>query len=155
VRKPLVAIAAVSLVAGLLAGCGDSSSSSTSSVTVQQQAAPLSKAQFISKGDEICEQVRAEQKALIKSLKTGVTAGSRPGKVHEVAELVKDLGEAATAEIEGLRKLPPPSAYRKTIDRMLDLAESQGTFARKARHIAQGYGFKVCGSKVGEIQIIH
>jgi hypothetical protein len=165
---------AAALLGTSLAACGGSSSPTTSTVTVQQ-AAGLSKAQFISQADAICQSASDESKSLKErygKLQAGITFENESSQYPKLGELIQEISEITSNEVEQIRGLEPPNADRKTITKMLALVDSEVSLVEgmasdfasdntedaktlleqakpikaKAQGIAQGYGFKVCGS---------
>lgn len=168
---PLFAAAVLGLP---LTACGSSSPLATT-VTVQREAA-LSRAQFISQGDAICQETREASESLkdqVSQLHAEITLENESSQFRRIGELISESDESTSAEIEQLRSLQPPRSDRKTINRMLALVDSQVSLDEelahafetgdtgkmealeaqakpikaKAQGIAQGYGFKVCGSE--------
>jgi hypothetical protein len=173
-KRRIAPLCVAALLGTSLSACGGSSSTSTSTVTVQQAAA-LSKAQFISQGDAICQSASEEAEPLkekVHQLEAGITPENESSQLQKVGEAAEESAELVSNEAEQLRSLEPPDSDRKTITRMLALVDSQVLIEEelasasqevniekikalleqgkpikaKAQGIAQGYGFKVCGS---------
>lgn len=135
----------------------------------------LSKAQFIAQADSICESATSDAKPINEhyaELQAGLSSENESSQYPKLGEVVQESAEALSSEVEDLRSLEPPSADRETITKMLALVDSQVSFTEgmasafksnntgeaealleqakpikaQAHGIAQGYGFKVCGS---------
>jgi hypothetical protein len=147
--------------------------STTSTTTTTASAAPT-KAEFIAKADAICKEARAntsttdEVKAALAALQANETAANRA----RYAKALRAQAKYLTATREKLQALEPPPEDRVTVSNYLEaggtaislaqslatavesrdvaritpLVDELNTKTTKAKGIAQGYGFKVCGS---------
>lgn len=143
-------MAAALLAALVLAGCGGSSDDSS--------APALTKAEFVAKGDAICERTDKRQ-----ATEFGVYVeenGENKSKAGE-EDLVTNIGlPAIRIEIEELRELGVPAGDEEEIAAILDEAEEAVEEAeedpgkvlreaddpfREVEKLAKAYGFKECG----------
>jgi hypothetical protein len=121
----------------------------------------LTKAEFIAAADAICEQATRALDEL-----------EEPDSLEKLADYAPRASEIVADQLERLRELRPPEADEGLIDRALDLSEQQNELAEEvgeaaaagdreragelvgqiqpldeeANHIAQEYGFDVCGA---------
>jgi hypothetical protein len=149
----IMTIAALVLAAGLIAaGCGDDDDDETTAVvetTTTETGAtgptgaatgePLSKQEFISQGDEICD-----------------TANEELQQANEPSQVADNI----QGQIDDLRALTPPEGDEDEITKILDDAQEavdqigesdsfQGAGGRQleqAGQALQDYGFKECGT---------
>ena len=171
--RPLaLAVLALSL---LVAGCGggsDSSSTETQTVTVAGTQA-LSKDELIQQGDAICKSAREKIDGLNAEIQEiSKTASNSGDDLNQLADLYREGAATTQGEADQIRQLKPPAADQEIISQMLsavdagvgqlneaaDAVEADNTdqmsvvgsqlktTAAKTKGIAQGYGFKVCGS---------
>ena len=155
----MVALASALALGLIAAGCGgdddDDGSAQNGETTVQGQ---LSKPKYIAEGDRIC----AEGTARMAS-----EALDRYGDTQPSLDQVDDFAREVVApvlqeQVDQLRALPPPQGDDETVAAIWDavqdgidqlredpslLAEpaSGGAFD-DANELAQGYGFRQCGS---------
>jgi hypothetical protein len=150
----LAALALLACVAAL-AGCGDGGKDKTAT----SDAAPLTKAQYVTKADAICA----------TSMQQITTAGARlraatkkTGKLPPRDVIVKFLTTTSLPTydrmIDRLRTLTPPAADAKTIDGYIaslagavdKVKADPATYAEDpfddANARAKSYGLEVCGS---------
>jgi hypothetical protein len=163
----LIVVAAVALL-----GCGGGGSSSSGS-TGSAGGGELTKAELISKGDQICTETQEKTDPIKQEFEEVFEGGETQKALVEGAEIFRKAVPLVGAEAEALRELEPPSADAATINKMLDdLEESseplEGMAAavegdeeaklkgvekeiegpnRRATAIAKAYGFKVCGEE--------
>lgn len=160
----------------LLAACGGSnSSSSASSPTATTSASALTKAQFITRADAICTRANAKLKsqqnvinAALKADQANDTATNR----QALGEAMNRGAQIASPLLDQLRALQPPASDRVVVAKYLSGVASQINLLQQfatavenddargvktisqqfaqgkasVRGLAQGYGFKVCGS---------
>jgi hypothetical protein len=108
VRLPIVI---VSTLAGLLAvGCASSSSSSST--------APLTKAQFVAQGNEICKLGNVKLAQAEKAL------GSEPGAARYTAFVTGPFRTEVQRQIDALRLLRAPAGEQRAVKRILELAQA-------------------------------
>jgi hypothetical protein len=157
-RYPALLIA-LALVALAIAGCGGGSSDSTETTqaTTQEEAAKLSKADFIKQGDAICAEVNS---AVGGESATGAAVQEQTTKVSDLyigmVESLKRLGapaemdgysefmEAAEelAKIEGEVKL---AAEREDTEALGEAASAATPALEEFETQASVYGFEECG----------
>jgi hypothetical protein len=155
------ALAAVAAVAVALASCGDDDKSSDTPASTSS--GTLTKTELIRKGDELCGAFRSK------------TPKGNPqgfGDLKSQVDVVISLSEDTLRKFEKLR---PPPGDSAVIDKYLQSQRDQIALLRqvskaaeaedkaavqryvadiretgqKAKGLAQGYGFKVCGSESG------
>jgi hypothetical protein len=152
-----VVIAVVTLV-----GCGGNGGGAT----------PLSKADYIAKGDAICAQKRQQRGQLVNEMQNAIASGVNSARdadrVHDISNQAANYVDQLATELQGL---PKPTGDEQILDTLLSTISAEATDIRhfadavdsldasqirsfgeaaesdagKAIAIAQGYGFKVCG----------
>lgn len=151
----ITALAGVTAIAMIVAGCGSNSDDSTSSLT---------KAEFISQADAICKQGDAK-------IESGFEAFAKENGIKENEELSNAQGIEVSETVlipniknqsEELRTLETPSGGEDEISAMLDSldegieeaeADPEALFSSKtdpfgpANKRAKEYGLKVCGQE--------
>jgi hypothetical protein len=113
----LVVVAAV----GLLAGCGSSDDDGTT-----DSSASLTKADFVTQGNEICTEGNEEIESGIEGFaeENGLSGNDQPTE-EQVEELATDILIPSVAkQVEELRDLGAPSGEEKEVNAFLDKAES-------------------------------
>jgi hypothetical protein len=152
------------VAAALIGGCGggeDDKSADSPQTSSAGGAEPLSKEEFVRRGDELCRDFRA------KSPDTG-----DPDSFDELKRQVDQVLPAAQETLEKFEQLEPPADDKEVVDSYMQTQRDQLTLirqlgeaaeaedqsavqryaadvresAQKGKGIAQGYGFKVCGS---------
>ena len=169
--RPIRLIATASLAATLLSGCGGDDDGGTKTVTQTTPAPPpaqgdatISKAEYIERGDAIC----AKYNELTKDL-----GDQKPDTFEEAAALYTQAIELFRPALKEFEALPQPRGDEQVIESYLDTVRQQlALYQRiqaaaeqsdraklesyagdvrelraKARGLAEGYGFKVCGSQ--------
>lgn len=160
--------------AGCGGGGSDSSPSTTTqteTVTVES-GQPLSKADFIARADAICSAAKEEVDGLDGEIQELSDSASSSSDLAKLAGLFRKAADSTQGEVDQIRDLEPPSADQEIINQMLSTVDAEisqineaadavensdedelnvlgtqiKTTAAKAKGIAQGYGFKVCGS---------
>lgn len=159
----MVALLIVTVLGG---GCGgDDASSDGSSDTPSADKRPT-KAEFIERADAICTKYRKRTDKLGED-------GDSPSSAKEQAKVVRQLADEADSTLKEFEDLELPPGDNAPIEQYKELAREQIELVRRAgealddgkvqrattlinsgdetagrlRGIAQGYGFKVCGSK--------
>jgi hypothetical protein len=169
-----VLFASLALIAAV-AGCGGGGSSTdeTRPTEAPAQTSEGAKEAFIEEADALCTDYQAKV-APIKAELEELEGEAEPESPENELALGEVLGEAiaeAEAELEALRELEPPPGDSATIEKMLATAEEgnalgteaagaleEGDTSRfgelagevqatnnRAKTIAEGYGFQVCG----------
>jgi hypothetical protein len=163
-------LVASSLLVGALAaaalGCG--SGDDKNAGRSQGSEAAEAKAQYIAKGDAVCDTYRTTQDKVLPDLEKAGKAGDAAG----LAKAVRTMTEASQKAYEDFSAIPKPSGdeavlnrytrVQQKLTRILNRAADayergdaqQGTailssnpgLAGQARAIARRYGFRVCGS---------
>lgn len=154
------------VTAGLfvLAGCGGGGGDS-GDATSTKTAAGLSKAEYIRRGDDLCREFRKTSDPLNKQI-------DRTNDPAEQARLLREGADALDKTLQGFDALPKPHGDEKALTDYLELGRQNVLLVRRAadalaagnareasallqtgvaatnraRGIAKGYGFKVCGS---------
>jgi hypothetical protein len=165
----LLRIAVIALAAALIAGCGGGDDDGGTKTTTATETTPppsdgaaITKPEYIERADAICTKYKERTKDL---------QGRQPDSYEEAADLYTRaiaIFEPAVREFEAL---PAPKGDERVIESYLDTVREQltlyervrtaaeqsdraklETYAQdvrelraRARGIAQGYGFKVCG----------
>ena len=108
------------LTAGVLAGCGSSSSSTAS--TASSAGSPPTRAEFVAKANAVCATASAQTGKLLGELEGATTAALRApsasGAAH-LADLVAGLHSAALRVLGQLQALTPPSSDRAAVSQFL------------------------------------
>lgn len=146
--RAIAVLAAVLAIGSVAMGCGSGSDSS---------GPPLTKAQFVKKGDAICEKVPNRYQARLKTLPKGKKSKSPQAKKEEenLKAAVPPL-RTATAELEGLN---PPTKDEQQAEAIVAALEegADGVEAKptselsgpkspmaKFQKLTKEYGFKFC-----------
>ena len=124
-RSRFVALIAVLAAAALAAaGCGSSDDSTTDDGTTGSTAS-LTKAEFVTQGNEICAAGNEELEAGIEEFaeENGLSGNDQPSE-EQVEELATDILIPSVAkQVEGIRDLGAPSGEEKEVDAFLNKAE--------------------------------
>jgi hypothetical protein len=159
----------------IVAGCGGGGSSSveTSSGYPGGESFQDPKETFIAEADALCSDFKAKAKPIRDEIETieGLANPESPKNLVRLGELLNESIGEAEANLESIRELEPPEADEATIEKMLNSAQegnglgseagnaleegNTSGFAKRAKEIeaannrakaiAEGYGFKVCG----------
>ena len=143
--KRLIASIFGALAVSLIAGCGSSGDSSTSSLT---------KAEFIKRGDAICGKVKSQLEAELQA------AYKKSAKAENLAKVIKSSAPPAyNAMIEELQDLGIPAGDEEQINAILDettkgveeiesadskLGSGRLPAIERANKLAAEYGFTLC-----------
>jgi hypothetical protein len=147
-----MAIAGLSMLALIAAGCGSSASSSSS--TAATVTGPLTKAAFVAKANAICV------KGTIQTEKAGSSLGNNPTEQEAAVAVPAKFVPAVQAQIDELKALSVPPGEQATVTNMLALAQADlnkvksdpklafetKTFADFAT-VAHAYGLKSCAPR--------
>jgi len=143
-------LAAALAIAALASGCGGGSNSETSSLT---------KAQFIKRGDAICQRADNQRQLLLEKWVEDHSTESLTTKNGEAAMIKASAIPSLQAEVDGLTALGAPSGdeelinsitrgLEEAIQRIEDdptgLASYQAAAFNQIDATARKYGFKVC-----------
>lgn len=146
-----MASAGLLMVALIAAGCGSSSSDSSTAATVT---GPLTKAAFVVKANAICV------KGTIQTEKAGSSLGNNPTEQEAAVAVPAKFVPAVQAQIDELKALSAPGGEQATVTNMLALAQADlnkvksdpklafetKTFADFAT-VAHAYGLKSCAPR--------
>jgi hypothetical protein len=132
-----------------------------------------SKAEFIEQADAICQSYEPDQRDLeLRITAWQETVSAESLNLQEGADLIHESADLVEDEASELNQLRPPPGDEQIFDRYLSLAEEASTILRqtaddleagnladadaliddgrsvadRAKGIAQGYGFEVCGA---------
>jgi hypothetical protein len=154
-RRPIwsggTAVAGLSMLALLAAGCGSSSSGASTAATVS---GPVTKADFVAQANAIC--VKGTQ----RTEKAGQSLGNSPTEAEAAVAVPAKFVPAVQAQIDELKALSPPPGEEAAVTSMLNLAQSDldkiksepklafetKTFADFAS-VAHAYGLKACAPR--------
>jgi hypothetical protein len=158
------------LVAGTMAvlalGCG--SGDDKNAGRSQGSEAAEAKAEYIAKGDAVCDAYRSTQDKVLPALERA----GKSGDANALAKAVRTLTDASQKAYDDFAAIPKPSGDEAVLGRYLSVQrqltrilgraadayergdEPQGTailgsnprLAGRARAIARRYGFRICGS---------
>lgn len=161
IGKALSLVALFALVA-LAAGCGGSDSDSSSDSTTATSQKPLTKAQYIKRADQVCEEVATELSKQYQAFAKEHGIKNLPNKQQatEIAEMY--YVPSVERRIERLRELNPPKADERKIEAILIKTEAALGEAknnplpllniggedpfRAEKQLAERYGFRICGA---------
>jgi hypothetical protein len=130
------------------------------------------KAHFITEADAVCSHSEDQVDSLLREIQALGTPTPNSEKARHAAALFRRLADTLAQQTAQLRQLRPPPGDEATINNWLSTAEGASSVLRdladaydsanaqrirllggefltqssKASAIAQGYGFKVCGS---------
>ena len=128
-RWTVVISIAATLVLGLAAGCGSSSSKGSTT-------AALSKPRFLALGNAICAQGNQRLAAADKAL------GNQPTQAQLTAFVTSTFAPDIQSQIDRLRALGAPSGNQITVSNMLNVAQSDlNKIKSNAALLASGAGF--------------
>ncbi len=143
-----------SLAALAIAGCGGAGSSETSSTAI-------TKAEFISQADAICQESNAAIEGKIESTFGG---GAKPSKQEEIDFVTETILPGIKGDLTKIRELQVPQGDEEQVTQFLEDAEAGVAEANddpegfpqsapslnKASEEAAAYGLKVCGQDPDE-----
>ncbi len=141
----VIAVAATLAVGLVAAGCGSASKTTSASTT-----AALSKPEFLSQGNAVCEQGNQTLTAAEKAL------GKQPSEAKFKAYVADTFAPTVQKQIDGIRALAAPTGDQANITNMLNLAQTElnqvkgnpavlneKTFVNFAK-LAHPYGLTAC-----------
>lgn len=160
----LIVVAGVCAVA-LIAGCGGGDSDEGAAPSSKTTEKRISKAEYIQRGDDLCREFRKTSDPVERQIR-------ETSDPSEQAGLLRRVADAFDRALKGFDALPKPRGDEDVLTRYLDTARENVVLVRraaddldegkadeatsllqnavdasnKAEGIAQGYGFKVCGS---------
>lgn len=147
------------------AGCGEQNESDTTAS--ETTGATMTRGEVIAAGDAACTEYRRKATPLVDQLRNSSDHGERAG-------LLRQLASAAEPSVQRLATVLPPPDGRQALDDYVLLGGEQIVVVRRAadqldegdeasawallgsalenvaklRGLAEGYGFKVCGSEL-------
>ncbi len=153
-KRNLTLMAGAALALGLIAaGCGGGGNDDASSETGTEASADLTKAEFITEADAICQQGGDQIDA------AGQALGKNPTPAETEAFAADTIVPNVQNQIDQVDALVPPAADQEQVDAILaaaqegvDMIKSDPSLAVSgdplsvANKLAQEYGLKVCGS---------
>jgi len=163
-RRGLPVVVLVLAVAVFLTACGEQEEPDP---TGSEAGATMTRDEVIAAGDAVCAQSRRKAKPLVDRLISSSDPRERAGLLRQVATV-------AEPAIQRLATVRPPSDRRQALDDYVLLGNEQIAIIRRAadrldegdqanagallvsvldkgaklRSLAQGYGFKVCGTEL-------
>jgi hypothetical protein len=149
----------------------------TQTVTTQQQGSAPTKAAYIKEVDAICTKYRTQGQQLQREIQT-LGQPQSLAELHRLASLYRNAADLVSQEFQQIRQVRPPTGDQSIVDnwtstidtgisilrdfadavdnakgtndsQLRTLAKEVTSNTDKASGIAQGYGFKVCGSDTG------
>lgn len=161
--KRLFASIAAVLAIALIAGCGGSDSSDSETTAGGGEASgasggpALTKAEFITQGDEICKQNQDDAEGEIEAFIED--AGDGEPSEEDQEQLINEIvAPALQASADGLRELTPPAGEEDAVAEIVDgldeaiasveddpVAAIEGDPFADVNEKAVAFGFKVCG----------
>jgi hypothetical protein len=150
-------LGALLMLVALIAGCGGGDSTTTGAATPTTSEAPLTKAEFIKKGDAICKTGNEASTTEIEEFAKENGFGSEPSKAQFEEVVTEVLAPNLAKQAEELDALVPPtqdedkiealiSSLNETIARMEKNPSSlEENALAKPIQLEKAYGFKVCG----------
>jgi hypothetical protein len=166
VKKGMLAMMAVATTAVVVAGCGGGSTTTTTSAGASgatgAQGAPLSKSQFLAKGNAICKKGnQAIQKAASQQFPKG---GPKPSASQIQDFATKTVIPNIQEQVTAIKALPAPSGDEAKVTAITDAAQAAidkakqdptsitgngpGPFAQTNK-LARAYGLTVCAGGGG------
>ena len=133
----------------------------------------LSKAELREQADAICQSAREKIAGLNAEIQEIRNTASNSADLNQLADLYREGADTTQSEADQIRQLEPPTADQEIISQMLSAVDGEvgqlnemadaveadntdqmsvvnsqlQTTAAKAKGMARGYGFKVCGSE--------
>jgi hypothetical protein len=174
----VAALAIVGTLAGCGgSGTTTTTTTQTETFTAQQHGAAPTKAEYIQQVDAICSKYLSTGKSLTRQIQN-IGQPQDLAQLHYLASLYRRAADHATQAYQQIRQVTPPAGDEQIIDNWLSTANTTISLTRdfanavdsakgtngsrlrvlvkeidanneKAKGIAQGYGFKVCGSDTG------
>jgi len=149
-------VGALLALVALFAGCGGGGGDSTTSATSEE---PLTKAEFIRKGDVICQTGNQASQTEIEEFAKDNGFGSKEPSQEQFEEIVTEvLAPNLKLQADELDALVPPAGDEDEIQAILDSLRGaisaieknpsnlEGNVLAETIRLENAYGFKVCGS---------
>jgi hypothetical protein len=173
----LVGVAMATVAAGCGGSSTTTTQTQTQTVTAQRPGAAPTKAEYIRQVDGICSKYLSTGRALTRQIQN-VGQPENVAQLHLLASLYRRAADHATQAYQQIRQVTPPAGDETIVDNWLSTANTTISLTRdfanavdsakgtngsqlrilvkeidasnaKAKGIAQGYGFTVCGSDTG------
>lgn len=153
-NKALLAVlAALTVIAALVAGCGGGSDSTTDETVV------LTKAEFIKQGDQICKKANEENEAEAEEFAKENDFTLEKASKDQIEEaVVAVLVPSIEKQAEEIEALGAPKGDEEKVEEIVTSLEDaageiedepkavfEGDILGKPTELAKDYGFKVCG----------
>ncbi len=152
-KRNLTLMAGAALAVGLIAaGCGSDGNDDASSSTGTEASAALTKAEFVTQADAICQQGNDELDAATASFDKNTS------QAEFEAFATDTLAPNVQSQVDQIDALVPPAADQEQVDAILSAAQDgvdqikadpgaleNGDPLAKANKLAADYGLKVCG----------
>ena len=177
VAAAVVTIGVAGAVAGCGGSSSTTTQTQTQTVVTQQQGSAPTKAAYINEVDAICATYAPQGQGLEQEIQK-IGQPQTNAEVHNLADLYRQAAKVAAAEDQQIRSVTPPTGDESIINNWISIRDTgisllrdvagavdaaKGTngpqlqtLAKKVssntdkwKGIAQGYGFKVCGSNTG------
>jgi len=152
-RRLILLLAAVMALAALAAGCGSSDDDSTEATVT------LTKTEFIDQADQICKQAGEDSEAEAEEFAEENDFELEKANQEQLEEAIDEvLVPALNGQVEEIKELGTPEGDEEQVEEILvaleDASDEVGADPsrafeaeplKKAKRLAQAYGFKVCG----------
>ncbi len=165
-KRSILLLASVLAVAALAAGCGGSDDDSTNtgtggSTNGDTTTAALTKAEFIEKGDAICEKANEsiEDEADDFAKENDIDT-SKPTQKQKEEVIVAVVAPSVRTQSEEIAELGAPSGDEDQVEEIIVSLEDataeieddpslvfEGEPLKEAGRLAEDYGFEVCGEE--------
>jgi hypothetical protein len=162
-KRLIAVLVGVFAIGALVAGCGGGSDSTGSESTGSESGTALTKAEFISQGDAICEQGNEEIEAGAEEFAEENEIDTQNPKTAQQEELVSEvIVPNLKKQAEEIDALGAPSGEEAEVEAIVealetgtgDIEDEPGTLVEgnaasfdKANKLAKEFGFKVCGEE--------
>lgn len=160
-KRFFASLLAALVVALFAAGCGGGGDDSSGDGTDSGSSAPLTKAEFIKQGDEICAQGDAaiEEEANEFADENGIDT-ENPTEAEQEEVVAQVLGPAIKRQSEEIADLGPPQGEEEAVEEIVaavgrgaeEIEEDPKAVVNgenplaEASKLADAFGFKQCGS---------
>jgi hypothetical protein len=162
-KRLITVLVGVFAIGALVAGCGGGSDSTGSESTGSESGTALTKAEFISQGDAICEKGTEEIEAGAEEFAEENEIDTQNPKTAQQEELVSEvIVPNLSKQAEEIDALGAPSGEEAEVEAIVEaletatgeiedepgtLVEANAASFDKANKLAKEFGFKVCGEE--------